>query len=431
MENKSDRFVLRGLNKTAHSSADLRTTPHAVNLAEQCVKRRARMAANGTESSLNSSQPACSLLGTFSWREEYLTPTNFILFIVAASTESVLIPFTVFFNVLVIFLVWRKRYLRKQKPCVLLACLAAADLLMGAVVLPLVVISHIMRLVGAELICLQERIAVQSVQIGCVASLLHLAIISGERYVAIKYSLRYETLVTTRRLTTAVATAWTISVVLAFISLIRIAVTDVTAYLEMILLSLLVSLCIPGSVATICFCQAAVFRESRRHRREILAHQVSEAAAKEILKKDKAARTTTMVVGALFLCYAPTVLCHAVILTARLPMDTAVGAICVTEMFMCANSLLNPIIYCVRTQDFQRALRELFGLENPQGNAQAASNPSRVELRRIGEARRPSSRRKWQISLSDRAHGRSSRSRSLDLSRNVVNERRNHRKKSV
>ena len=137
------------------------------------------MAANGTES--NSSEPACFLLGTFSWREEYLTPTNFILFIAAASTESVLIPFTVFFNVLVIFLVWRKRYLRKQKPCVLLACLAATDLLMGAVVLPLVVVSHIMRLVRAELICLQERIAVESIQIACAASLLHLAIISGGR----------------------------------------------------------------------------------------------------------------------------------------------------------------------------------------------------------------------------------------------------------
>ena len=239
---------------------------------------------------------------------------------------------------------------------------------MGAVVLPLVVISHIMRLVQAELICLQERIAVQSVQIACVASLLHLAIISGERYVAIKYSLRYETLVTTRRLTTAVATAWTISVVLALISLIRIAVTDVTAYLEMILLSLLVSLCITGSVATVCYCKAAVFRESRRHRRDILAHQASEAAAKEILKKDKAARTTTMVVGALLLCYALTVLCHAVILTAPLPMDTAVGAIGVTEVFMCANSLMNPIIYCVRTQDFKRTLRELFDLENPVTN---------------------------------------------------------------
>ena len=386
------------------------------------------MAANGTES--NSSEPACSLLGTFSWQEEYLTPTNFILFIAAASTESVLIPFTVFFNVLVIFLVWRKRYLRKQKPCVLLACLAATDLLMGAVVLPLVVVSHIMRLVRVELICLQERIAVESIQIACAASLLHLAIISGERYVAIKYSLRYETLVTTRRLTTAVATVWAISVVPVLSSLINIVVIDESVFIETISLAL-IFVCTPGSVATVCFCQAAVFLESRRHRRDILAHQVSEAAAKELLKKDKAARTTTMVVGALLLCYAPTVLCNAVIETARLPMETAVGAICVTEVFMCANSLVNPIIYCVRTQDFKRAIRELFGLENPQVNAQAAVNPSRVELRPIGEARRSSFRRKQEISPSDRAPGRSSRSDSLDLSRNVVNERRYRRKNSV
>ena len=432
-KNKSDRFVLRGLNKTAPSSADpLRTTPHAVNLAEQCIKRRARMAANGTESSLNSSQHACSLLGTFSWREEYLTPTNVILLIAAATTESVLIPFTVFFNVLVIFLVWRKRYLQKQKPCVLLACLAATDLLMGAVVLPLVVISHIMRLVRAELICLQERIAVQGIQIACAASLLHLAIISGERYVAIKYSLRYETLVTTRRLTTAVATAWAISVVPILIPLIRIIVIDMSPFVEMISLLSHTFVCIPGSVATICYCQVVVFLESRRHRRHILAHQVSEAAAKEILKKDKAARTMVMVVGALLLCYAPTMLCPAVIVAGGLPMDTGAGAMCVSEMLMCANSLVNPIIYCVRTQDFKRAIRELLGGGSPQGHAQDAGNPSKVERRRIGDgAPRPSSGRKQQIALSSRAPTRRSRSHSLDLSRDFINEQRNSRRNSV
>ena len=431
MENKSDRFVLRGLNKTAHSSVDLRTTPHAVNLAEQSVKRRAKMAANGTESSLNSSQPACSLLGNFSWREEYLTPTNFILLIAAATTESVLIPFTVLSNALVIFLVWRKRYLRKQKPFVLLACLAGTDLLVGAIVLPLIVIGHIMRLVRAELICLQDRIAVGSTQIACSASLLHLAIISGERYVAIKYSLRYETLVTTRRLITAVATAWAIAVVPTLISLISTVVIDESSFIETISLTL-VFVGIPGSVATICFCQVTVFLESRRHRRHIMAHQVSEAAAKEILKKDKAARTMAMVIGALLLCYAPTVLCSAVIVAARLPMETGVVALFVTEMLMYANSLVNPIIYCMRTQEFKRAIRELFSCGSPQGHSQAAGNPSRVERRRIGdEAPRPSSGRKRQIALSARVPTRRSRSHSLDLPRNFANEQRSSRRNSV
>ena len=392
---------------------------------------RTRMAGNGTESSLNSSQPACSLLGNYSWREEYLTPTNFILIIAAASAEFIFIPFTVVSNVLVIFLVWRKRYLRKKKPCVLLVCLATTDLLVGAVVLPLVVTSHIMRLLRVETICLVERMASEIIQIVCFASLLHLAIVSGERFAAVEYSLRYETLVTTRRLSTAIASAWAISVVPTLNSLIRIVVIDEPAFIETISLAIFF-VCVPGSVATICFCQVAVFLESRRHRRHILAHQVSEAAAKEILKKDKAARTMAMVVGALLLCYAPTVLCHVVITKARLPVDTALGAVCATEVFLWANSLVNPIIYGARTQDFRRALRELFGLENPQVNSQAAGNPSRVERRGIvDEAPRPSSGRKQQIAPSERSPARSLRSHSLDLSLTKFGNERGYRRKNT
>ena len=148
----------------------------------------------------------------FRWREEYLTPTNFVLLIVTVSAESVMIPLTVFGNILVIFLVWRKRYLPKQKPCVLLACLAAADLLVGAVILPLMIAGHAMRLSRVP-VCLVDAVTVESIYVVCGASLYHLVIISAERHVAIKHALRYETLVTTRRLTAAVATAWAIPVV--------------------------------------------------------------------------------------------------------------------------------------------------------------------------------------------------------------------------
>ena len=78
-----------------------------------------------------------------------------------------------------------------------------------------------------------------------------------------------------------------------------------------------------GSCAAICFCQVVVFLETRRHRQQILAHQVSQAAAKEVLKKDKAARTTTMIIGALLLCYAPIIL-WPVVTTAGTPTHLCV-----------------------------------------------------------------------------------------------------------
>ena len=385
------------------------------------------MAANGTEFSLNSSQSStCYLLGNYSWREEYLTPTNFILTIAAVSVQAVMIPVTVLLNALVIFLVWRKRYLRKQKPCVLLACLAATDLMVGAVVLPLAITGHAFRLSRAP-ICVLDAVALGCTYIACGASLWHLVVISGERYVAIKHALRYETLVTTRRLTAAVGAAWAIPVTTSLSGLINIVVTN-----DDIIFDGIIFVAVPGALVVIGFCQVAVFLESRRHLQHILAHQVSEAAAKEILKKGKAARTTTLVVGALLLSYAPVILCDSVTLVLPFSMDAKLGAFFVMEIFVFANSLISPIIYCIRTQDFQRALRELLGLEAPQVNAQAADIPLRVVRRRISpEARPRSSGGERHIAPSELAPVRRFRSHSLDLSRELTNKRRSRRKNSI
>ena len=386
------------------------------------------MAANGTEFSLNSSQSStCSFLGNYSWREEYLTPTNFILVIAAVSAKAVMIPFTVLLNALVIFLVWRKPYLRKQKPCVLLACLAGTDLLVGAVVLPLAITGHAFRLSRAP-ICVLDAVALGSICITCGASLWHLVVISGERYVAIKHALRYETLVTTRRLTAAVGAAWAIPVTTSLSGLINIVLTnDDTIFYGIILVA------IPAALVMIGFCQVAVFLESRRHLQHILAHQVSEAAAKEILKKDKAARTTTLVVGALLLSYAPAILYNSVTLTVRFSVEAEFGGFFVMEIFVFANSLISPMIYCIRTQDFQRALRELLGLEAPRVNEQAADIPLRVVRRRISPEAQPrsSSGGERQIAPSELAPVRRFRSQSLDLSRELTNERRSRRKNSI
>ena len=385
------------------------------------------MAAEGaTSSSLNSSQPECFLLGAFRWQEEYLTPTNFLLLAIAFSAEVMTVPLAVLANILVIVAVSRKRYLRKQKPCVLLACLASTDLLVGAVVLPSFITSHAFRFARAP-ICIVDTVAFSSMYVGCGASLLHLVIISGERYVAVKHALRYETLVTTGRLITAIASAWATSVASLLAALVNIVLENHAALFVITILAIL------GSLAAILFCQIAVFLETRRHRRHIQAHQVSEAAAKEMLKKDKATRTTTMVVAALLVCYAPAILCDVVILMGHFPMDTTLVAIYVTEVFIFANSFINPVIYCMRLQDFKRALGELFGREVPQANAQAAGNPLRVGIRRrTFETPRLFSGRKQQVVPSGRSPvRRRSLPHSLDLSGDLANERRNRRNNSV
>ncbi|CAH3046968.1 unnamed protein product [Porites lobata] len=103
-----------------------------------------------------------------------------------------------------------------------------------------------------------------------------------ERYIAIKHALRYETIVTEKRLTCLSALLWII--------LLTITVGTIT-----------LSLCI----TTIIFCQVVLYHETRRHKKEIAAGQFSMEAREKFLREKKAFILTTMILFSLILCYLP------------------------------------------------------------------------------------------------------------------------------
>ena len=116
-----------------------------------------------------------------------------------------------------------------------------------------------------------------------------------ERYIAIKHALRYETIVTEKRLTCLSALLWiillTITVSLSFF--------DENTYLKVDTITL--SLCI----TTIIFCQVVLYHETRRHQKEIAAGQFSMEAREKFLREKKAFILTTMILFSLILCYLP------------------------------------------------------------------------------------------------------------------------------
>ena len=391
------------------------------------------MASNSSGDLSDSTKPAwshpCPFMGDWAWKDEFLTPRNSKVLAAVISLEVIIALVTSLLNAMIIWAVWRKRYLRKQQSCVLLACLAATDLLVGAVALPLLVTGHAFRLSSTPGVCLVDTVANTGLPTASAASLLHLVVISGERYVAIKHALRYETLVTTRRLTKVVATAWAIPVLMT-----SAAVSSSTA-LAVAVHAFAVFVFLPGSLGLIGFYQIAVFLESRRHRQHIRAHQVSGAAAKEALKKDKAARTTTMVVGALLLCYASLPVYYGVTSAVldSLPKSLAAMSGYVLDLIVCCNSLMNPVIYCLRTEDFKRAFRELFNLKTPPQATPRQEGVVAIEMavRRQGncEARVESSQ--GERSRETRPELKHSRTRSLDFSADTSRRRRTRRNNSI
>ena len=113
--------------------------------------------------------------------------TETAAFYVSITAKSIASPFTVLLNLLIIVAVWRRRALQNNSN-ILLASMAVADLLVGAVSMPLTTALDILllrknlslticKIAGANQIVLYSAVS---------SSLYHLTFIAWDRYVAIE-----------------------------------------------------------------------------------------------------------------------------------------------------------------------------------------------------------------------------------------------------
>ena len=268
-------------------------------------------------------------------------------------------PVTTVLNALIMVAVKTKNQVR-TKSNIALACLSSTDAVMGVIGLPLFSSWLIVELQGntfgmhCELIGFTRT----SLRLLTIASLLHLAIVNVERYIAIKHSLRYEIIVTEARLIGVSALLWTITLLLTFLPGNNYVQYDIG----------LTSLCI----ASIFSCQVVLYYETRRHEKKIALQQVSVEAREKFLREKKAWKQTTTVIFFLIICYLPIIISRVFISTfAVLNSVNSVYFVHFTGVFfVISNSLLNPIIHCVRMKKFRLALKELVFSK---GNIQAAS----------------------------------------------------------
>ena len=268
-------------------------------------------------------------------------------------------PVTTVLNALIIVAVKTKNQVR-TKSNIALACLSSTDAVMGVIGLPLFSAWLIVELQGntfgmhCELIGFTKT----SLRLLSIASLLHLAIVNVERYIAIKHSLRYEIIVTEARLIGVSALLWTITLLLTFLTGNNYVQYDIG----------LTSLCI----ASIFSCQVVLYYETRRHEKKIALQQVSVEAREKFLREKKALKQTTTVIFFLIICYLPIIISRVFISTfVVLNSVNSVYFVHFTGVFfVISNSLLNPIIHCVRMKKFRLTLKELVFSK---GNIQAGN----------------------------------------------------------
>ena len=268
-------------------------------------------------------------------------------------------PVTTVLNALIMVAVKTKNQVR-TKSNIALACLSSTDAVMGVIGLPLFSSWLIVELQGNTfgMHCALIGFTRTSLRLLSIASLLHLAIVNVERYIAIKHSLRYEIIVTEARLIGVSALLWTITLLLTFLTGNNYVQYDIG----------LTSLCI----ASIFSCQVVLYYETRRHEKKIALQQVSVEAREKFVREKKALKQTTTVIFFLIICYLPIIISRVFISTfAVLNSVNSVYFVHFTGVFfVISNSLLNPIIHCVRMKKFRLALKELVFSK---GNIQAGN----------------------------------------------------------
>ena len=318
----------------------------------------------------NKSSDVCPHLAFSAWQPRYLQETayNNLVAVIYVNITSAVICMVL--NALVVIVVVTKQQLRTVYN-ILLACLAVTDFLVGLLVQPLSVAADFKRIFGLGPFCMFDTV-IGTVGIGvCLASVGHLMLISVERYISIKFSLRYDDIVTEKWVLTGVATVWLVSAV-GIIAMILLASINTESDLYSILLvayDLIFLVVIVVYIVTIVFTHTSVFLEAKKHKRRLQTEQLPDEEAKRLKKNHKAAKTLTIILTALFFSYLPV----TVLLFGKATfLDDLVEphvlyilfAWCYTSVYVC--SIFNPLIYCWRMKKLRGALFDILHLRRAQ-----------------------------------------------------------------
>lgn len=244
-------------------------------------------------------------------------------------------------NYLVIVSIWRSQTLRTPSN-ILLIGLAMSDMGVGLIVQPFY-IAYLLLFVknGAGL-----STCVPTVTISIFGSIFGfvsfgtVVTISIERYIALCLHLRYEDVVTVKRIRIFLICLWLVCGILAVMWVLVVPKYRSHFSAIAILLCLLVSFVM----------YMKIYQIIRHHRRQIQAHEVNGAA-----QRRRNAFSMFLVYCILFSCYLP----YSVVLClAKVHGYTKWRWIAVNFAFTVvnANSSLNPFIYCYRMKEIRRAM---------------------------------------------------------------------------
>ena len=254
-------------------------------------------------------------------------------------------PLTVLLNTLVIIAVKTRQRLQNMHNLIL-ASMAGTDLAVGMVVQPMFIAREISRQTGGSISMYYNLSTTTLITAAllCITSLFHLALISVERLIAMKYSLKYNDIATKRRLTAAIALCWLFATINVTI---RLTVAPITVFFVMFI------------TPVIFYCHVSVYFVCRRHLHQMKSEQNSSEATTKFLEDRKAWKTTSIILGGLLLSFLPQLFRTVAGRKFSIPLLNSVEPL--TFSCVMLNSILNPVIFCFRSRIIRHALLQLVG----------------------------------------------------------------------
>ena len=304
---------------------------------------------NATNYSSNSMKAACIVLTA----DEYAT-VDYVFSVLSIFANLLTCPLVILLNALFLTAMRTKRRLHSMHN-ILLASLAGTDLAVGIGCQPVFIAQEIFLMAGGSLSVYCEVSIIQRTTTSCLCllSLLHLALIAVERFLAIKCSLRYDSIVTKFHLTVAVACCW---VIMIFDWATWLFYKQLVSPLVFII----------GSFLVMVYCHVSVYFTCRRHVIQIKSEQVSRDATTKFLEERKAWNTTTIIISGVIISFLPGIISFSVFRSSPFLVLQRISYSLQPFCFSCfmLNSLLNPIIYCWRSKVIRQAMLQLLRKQN-------------------------------------------------------------------
>ena len=236
---------------------------------------------------------------------------------------------------------------------VLLLNLAFSDLSVGLVVQPIYIINLTFRFESqhgdnSEM----NTLAMVTGFVFVCASILGVLILSVDRFLAVYLHLRYQEIVTPKRVVSILILSWVISTITYLFWIVQ----DYRDFLK-IFLNVFLATCL----TTIALLQFKIYSIVRRHRFQMRAQQVqgsiqTEDETRATFERQKSSVSSAFYIYLLLLaCYLPNIFANFVFMKSKERIFKILHKYMITLVFV--NSCLNPFIYCWKLRHIRRTIR--------------------------------------------------------------------------